>query len=126
MMIECMTAILTPILNRRPIHPVRCIGERLLFLLVGSELEVQALVNKPGGEPLQIIVLGGASSLDEVPKVLRLEPSTQSERDAEDGKTASNDLGERDLDRHGRVLSKRVDSSHYSLRKTCVKAYNPC
>ena len=82
------------------------IGERLLFLVVGRELKVQALVNKLSGEPLCGSFFGGAGDLEEVPKVLRLELSANGEGDAEDGESAGNSLGDGDLGRHGCVLSR--------------------
>ena len=99
-------------------------GLRLLFLVVGRELKVQALVNKASGEILRGSVFRGAGDLDEVPKVLRLELSTNREGDAEDGKSAGNGLGDRDLVRHGCVLSRGLVLTIRTVKY--VKAYNPC
>nr|DAW06928.1 MAG TPA: hypothetical protein [Caudoviricetes sp.] len=102
--------------RERPIHHVRCIGERLVILGYGFKSNAKILEDELVSKLACHLVLGSEGELEEFLVVLLLPLHSVGGGERKDAECASNSVRERDLDRHDLVLSGGV-GSHYG---TCI------
>ena len=91
--------------SQRPIHHVRCIGERLVILGYGFKSNAKILEDELVSKLARHFVLGSEGELEEFLVVLLLPLHSVGGGERKDAECASNSVRERDLDRHDLVLS---------------------
>lgn len=108
---------------RKPIHHVRCIGERSVFLGNKIKLDPEVLEDDSVSELPRHLVLGGEGELEEVLVELLLDLLTVVDGEGRDSDRSRDSNGEGDLGSHDGSFQEGLV---LIIGQVIFKAYTPC